>query len=228
MTFDQTPPSEVQPTRTEPSYKTSSVRTIRGMEARTRAKWEKDGWEFVSQNRIGPLRNELTFRRPKKKLPWYLWPAIGAFVVLIVAGFIFAGVLEGDADSASSRKTPAATASTPSFTPKPEHTTRVAPQRTAVPIPSRALSETNAAHFLAMGWEAKFSYGGTVHWIVDRITTANADGSYTFKIGATVKNQYGTDTHATIEGDVAGTDAAPTITDSILYTNDGQEVNYNG
>lgn len=228
MTFDQTPPSEGRPTGTEPSYQTNSVRTIRGMEARTRAKWEKDGWEFVSQNQIGPLRNELTFRRPKKKQPWYLWPAIGAFVVLIVAGFIFAGVLKGGEDSAGSHETPAAAASTPSFTPTPGQTTTVAPQPTAVPTPPRALSEINAAQFPAMGWEAKFPYGGTVHWIVDRITTANADGSYTFKIGATVKNQYGTDTDATIEGDVAGTDAAPTITDSILYTNDGQVVNYNG
>ena len=208
------------------------------MEARTRAKWEKDGWEFVSQSQIGLFRNELIFRRPKKKQPWYLWPAIGAFVVLIVGGLIFVGVLKGGVDSAGSHETPDAAASTPSFTPTPRQTTTVAPQPTAVPTtvasqptavptPPRALSEINAAQFLAMGWEAKFPYGGTVHWIVDRITTANADGSYTFKIGATVKNQHGTDTDATIEGDVAGTDTAPTITDSILYTNDGQVVNYN-
>lgn len=198
------------------------------MEARTRAKWEKDGWEFVSQNQIGVLRSEITFRRPKKKQPWFLWLAIGAFVVLIVAGFIFAGVLEGGEDTASSDETPAAIASTPSSTPSSTKTTTVVPQPTAVPAPPLALSEINAAQFLAMEWEAKFPYGGTVHWIVDRITTANADGSYTFKIGATVKNQYGTDMDATIEGDVAGTDAAPTISDSILYTNDGQVVNYNG
>ena len=228
MTFDQTPLSKDRSTDTEPAYKTNSVRTIRGMEARTRAKWEKGGWEFVSQNQIGLLRNELTFRRPKRKRPWYLWPAIGAFVVLIVASFIFVGALRGSEDSASSEDTPVPATSTPSSTPTPEQTTAVAPAPTAVQTPPRALSEVNAAQFLAMAWEAKFAYGGTVHWIVDRITTANADGSYTFKIGATVKNQYGTDTAATIEGDIAGTDTAPTIIDSILYTDDGQVVNYNG
>ena len=227
MTFDQTPPPEDRPIGKEPSYQTKSVRTIRGMDVRTRAKWEKDGWEFVAQNQIGLLRNELTFRRPKKKQPWYLWPAIGAFVLLIVAGFIVAGALKGGEDSASSHETSADAASTPSSTPTPEQTTTVAPP-TAVPTPPHALSEINAAQFLAMAWEAKFTYGGTVHWIGDRITTANADGSYTFKITATVKNQYGTDMDATIEGDVAGTDAAPTITDSILYTDDGQIVSYNG
>lgn len=228
MTFDETPPSEDQPTETESSYKTNSVRTIRGMEARTRARWEKDGWEFVSQNQIGVLRSEITFRRPTKKQPWFLWPAIGAFVVLIVVALIFAGASRGGENIASSGHTPVVTTSTPSPTPSPKKTAVVAPQPTRVPAPPQALSEINAAQFLATEWEAKFSYGGTVHWIVDRVTTANADGSYTFKIGATVKNQYGTEMVATIEGDVAGTDAAPTISDSILYSDDGQVVNFNG
>lgn len=92
--------------------------------------------------------------------------------------------------------------------------------------PDAALSEVNAAQFLALAWEDKMTYGGTVHWIADRITTANEDGTFTFKIGATVTNEYGTEFHATIEGDVGGTNEAPVILDSILYNDAGEIVNY--
>lgn len=76
--------------------------------------------------------------------------------------------------------------------------------------------------------EAKFTYGGKVQWIMDRITTPHPEGTFTFKLSATVTNQYGTDQPATIEGDVGGTDAAPTITNSISDTDDGQIVNFKG
>lgn len=92
--------------------------------------------------------------------------------------------------------------------------------------PSNALDEVNAAQFLALAWEDRFIYGGTVHWIVDRITTTNADGTFTFKIGATVKNEYGTELAATIEGDVGGTNSSPVILDSIMYSDTGEIVNY--
>ena len=92
----------------------------------------------------------------------------------------------------------------------------------------RPLDETTAAQFRAAQWEVRFTYGGKVQWIMDRSTTRHPDGTFTFKLSATVTNQYGTDQPATIEGDVGGTDAAPTITDSMLYTNDGQTVNFNG
>lgn len=91
----------------------------------------------------------------------------------------------------------------------------------------RPLDETTAAQFLAMQWEAKFTYSGKVQWIMDRITTPHRDGTSTFKLSATVMTQYRTEQPATVEGDVGGTDAAPTITDSILYTNDEQVVNFN-
>ncbi len=64
-------------------YEFTSVRAIRGMEARTIAKWQMDGWELETQNQ-GPLRTELTFRRVKPKAPWRLWALAAAVMVLVV------------------------------------------------------------------------------------------------------------------------------------------------
>lgn len=94
------------------------------------------------------------------------------------------------------------------------------------PADPAVLDEITAAQFLAYAWEDRMPYGGSVHYIVDRITTANEDGTFTFKIGATIKNEYGTKVDATIEGDVGGTADAPVILDSILYTKDGQVFDY--
>jgi hypothetical protein len=206
----------------EPKYLTKSVWTIRGLEARTRAKWEKQGWEFVTQNQ-SLLRTELSFRRVKKKLPWYAWAAIGAGVVLLGVGITVGSLTEAPTASHDAPQPPPAAVSTPDT----QATEIPVATQTAAPV-APALDETYAAQYLAMQWEAKFTYGGTVHWIESRITTANPDGSFTFKIDATVKNAYGTDEDATIEGDVSGTDAAPIITDSILYTDDGTVVNFSG
>ena len=49
-------------------YEFKDVRAIRGTEGRAIAKWQKDGWEFVSQ-RQGTLRTEMTFRRVKPTVP---------------------------------------------------------------------------------------------------------------------------------------------------------------
>jgi hypothetical protein len=47
-------------------YEFKSVQALRGRETRAKAKWQNQGWEFVSENR-GTLRTELTFRRVKPK-----------------------------------------------------------------------------------------------------------------------------------------------------------------
>lgn len=92
---------------------------------------------------------------------------------------------------------------------------------------SNELDDVTAAQFLALAWEDRFIYGGDVHWIADRITTANDDGTWTFKIGVTLENAYGNEYEGVIEGDVGGTRDAPTIIDSILYTDTGEVINYN-
>ena len=43
-----------------------SVQALRGRENSAKAKWQNQGWEFVSENR-GTLRTELNFRRGKPK-----------------------------------------------------------------------------------------------------------------------------------------------------------------
>ena len=92
---------------------------------------------------------------------------------------------------------------------------------------SNELDEVTAAQFLALSWEQRFIYGGNVHWIADRISTANDDGTWTFKIGVKLENAYGNEYGGTIEGDVGGTRDAPTIIDSILYTDTGEVIDYN-
>ena len=47
-------------------YEFKSVQALRGRESSARAKWQDQGWEFVSENR-GTLRTELNFRRVKPK-----------------------------------------------------------------------------------------------------------------------------------------------------------------
>lgn len=101
------------------------------------------------------------------------------------------------------------------------------PEKTQAPA-DNTLDEVTAAQHLALAWEDRMTYGGTVHWIVDRITTVNEDGTFTFKIGATIENAYGNKSGATIEGDVGGTTAAPEILDSIMYTDTGEVINYHG
>jgi hypothetical protein len=56
-----------------------SVQALRGRENGAKAKWQNQGWEFVSENR-GTLRTELTFRRVKPK-------TLGSHLLSMVASF---------------------------------------------------------------------------------------------------------------------------------------------
>ena len=58
-------------------YEFNSVQALRGRESSAKAKWQDQGWEFVSENR-GTLRTELKFRRVKPK-------TFGAYLVSFVA-----------------------------------------------------------------------------------------------------------------------------------------------
>src|SRR3954467_6566247 len=60
-------------------YEFKSVQALRGRESSAKAKWQDQGWEFVSENR-GKLRTELNFRRVKPK-------TFGAHLLSFVASF---------------------------------------------------------------------------------------------------------------------------------------------
>jgi hypothetical protein len=47
-------------------YEFKSVQSLRGREGRSKAKWESEGWELVSEDH-GTLRTELTFRRAQPR-----------------------------------------------------------------------------------------------------------------------------------------------------------------
>ncbi len=60
-------------------YEFKSVQALRGRENSAKAKWQSQGWEFVSENR-GTLRTELKFRRVKPK-------TLGSHLLSMVATF---------------------------------------------------------------------------------------------------------------------------------------------
>lgn len=99
-------------------YMTQVVQSIRGMEARTRKKWEGLGWEFVSQAE-GTVRTQMTFRKPKPTSPfapvlsavhqvWAKFRALtpklqaqvaGGIAALVALGVIVAMVARGGEDA---------------------------------------------------------------------------------------------------------------------------------
>ncbi|MCA0146752.1 hypothetical protein [Blastococcus sp. LR1] len=133
-------------------YEFTSARVLRGTEARTIAKWERDGWEFDSQE-TGTLRTEITFRRRRAKNAWqqcvaFLAAHVPAFgrltsttqqvalaaagavaVIAVVLGIVLAG------GAGSSPATPAAStdATAPSEQPAEAPSQAPAPAESAAP-----------------------------------------------------------------------------------------------
>lgn len=106
----------------EVKFETKEVFAVRGFEARTRTKWENQGWEFVAEDK-GSVRTKLSFRRPKPRLDWRIVGGIGAFVVVLI-GFIgfMTSVEAGDSQEAggtpeTSQTEPASPVATPSSIP---------------------------------------------------------------------------------------------------------------
>jgi hypothetical protein len=77
-------------------YEFKTVRTIRGTEARTTAKWQKDGWELLIQSQ-GRLQTQITLRRPKAKLPLRLLAVSGGVVLPIIVFAVIMGAIQGAA-----------------------------------------------------------------------------------------------------------------------------------
>jgi hypothetical protein len=102
----------------EVRYEIKTVTTVRGMERRSITKWEKEGWEFVSQTPVKLLRTTLSFRRPKKQVSKWVWLAAAAVVVLAVVGVIV-GAINERSDSADNAASSVALHSTPHTHPSP-------------------------------------------------------------------------------------------------------------
>lgn len=108
-------------------YETRTVKCVRGMEARTAARWQQDGWEVVSQKQ-GRLQSELALRRPARKLPRNVL-AIGggvaaALVVVIVLGAtgVFGDDGNGGSDVVADRPSASSTRGSGAETPQPSAT----------------------------------------------------------------------------------------------------------
>jgi hypothetical protein len=71
-------------------YEYKSVRTMRGRETRTLAKWQNEGWELVTQSQ-GRLRTKMTFRRVKPKTRRRIVAVSGGLIMLLVITGIVAG-----------------------------------------------------------------------------------------------------------------------------------------
>ena len=130
-------------------YELKSVQAIRSTEARTIAKWEKLGWEFVSQDK-GTLRTEITFRRAKRQLPWRLMAVAGGALAVLIAVAAAFGLFDEEPGTAAPpapvvvETTTAAPASTPAAeaTPSEEATEMTA---SAKPVEDSVLTAENNA-----------------------------------------------------------------------------------
>ncbi|WP_186329433.1 DUF4839 domain-containing protein [Agrococcus jejuensis] len=78
-----------------------TVKSIRGLEARSVAKWESAGWELIEQ-RPGRLQTELQFRRPKPKTPWRAIAIGGGALVLLFVILGVSGAFGGDDEPGAS------------------------------------------------------------------------------------------------------------------------------
>lgn len=123
-------------------YDINTVRTIRGTESRTRAKWENDGWEFVSQEQ-GTLRTQMTFRKPKTPVSWKPFAVIGgALAVVAVIIGVNVALSSGGNDAKPVEST--SPTSTPRIEQEPSPEPTTAPEPTAAPESVVLTAENNA------------------------------------------------------------------------------------
>lgn len=127
-------------------YEVKTVRTIRGTEARVITKWEKDGWEFVTDRR-GKVQTELTFRRQKPKTPWRLIAVAGG-ALLVVAIISIIGVSLSGGSSSEAETVPTENVAAPSEQPS-EAPASSEPEPSA-PAEEEPLTVENSADLAAL------------------------------------------------------------------------------
>jgi len=129
-------------------YESKTVKAIRGIEARTVAKWSADGWELVGQT-PGKLSSELSFRRVKPKMSRALMIGAGVVAALVVVA-ITIGVITERNDSTSAAPQ-AATTTEPvgpgSATEVPSTQASSTTPAPSEPAPSATLTADNSREF---------------------------------------------------------------------------------
>ena len=78
-------------------YETQEIKTLKGLEAKSIEKMEKDGWELVTQDK-GKLRTTLLFRKVKQPIPKQII-LIGVAASLLLVTVISLGAIFGDKSS---------------------------------------------------------------------------------------------------------------------------------
>lgn len=130
-------------------YQTQVVKSVRGMESRTAAKWQGQGWEVVS-TKTGKLSSELTIRRPKPKTPWKLYGGLGGVMVVLIVVLIVVNAVKGSNATADPADSPSPSAST-SAVATPNRTPSAAPKPTdATPAAITATTNPEFAALLAL------------------------------------------------------------------------------
>ena len=166
-------------------YETRIVKTVRGMETRTRAKIENEGWEFVSQTQ-GTVRSELRFRRQKPKTPWKLIGIGGGVVGLLIIVLLIISAIGGgggrqDASAVASSPSPSriapSEASAPPPTPQPTPDAPAAPDTTV----DELLAMLNSAEMGGIKVGDRFRLNGELFMSDLWMTGASGDFSVMLK-----------------------------------------------
>ncbi|MBY6687522.1 DUF4839 domain-containing protein [Rhodococcus sp. BP-149] len=135
------------------TYESKTVRVVRGTESRTVAKWNRDGWEVVSQS-PGTLRTEITFRRPAPKSHRTLLIIGGGVAAIAIAIIIGIGVVtenRGNQNGSDGSQSAAASESSVTNEQAPTGDVETVPVPVPVPKPSDVvLTAENTPVFAAL------------------------------------------------------------------------------
>lgn len=165
------------------SYETRTIRSLRGLEARTRSKWEADGWEVISETPRG-LRTDITVRRPRPLRPVLLYTVGGAVVALAIGAIALTGALSGDAPEENSSATSA----------EPSRTVSRLPTPTSVDSPSPVATSAAVAADRDAEFEALLNLGDYCDPAIALFANEHADQVVTFDGHIAALNNHGSST----------------------------------
>ena len=155
-------------------YETMTVTTVRGLESRSITKWEKEGWEFLSQQEQPMLRTSLTFRRVKPKPPWLLIGGFAGVFVVLAAIITVMSLITGDDEELASPSTSPTSAA-------PAQAPTSAPTQAAVPTeePAGVSTHSGLPYEIVSTDRDQSSAGLTQYWVfaegLEASTTAGRD-----------------------------------------------------